>query len=162
MFILRSVFEGHSLKPMYCRTKKRQFRKTHANNSKKQSKDQQKHQKALKTMQITAKTVRKAARNTRILSPGRPSDKNITRHAPTQLRLARTHGTHDTHETKTKTKRSRSPGYGGRINRSNSLKPPIVKGLSLVGKNMVWVFNDDEVISELDVLRARRLRFFPE
>ena len=83
-------------------------------------------QKPLKPMQITAKTKRKAARkhNTRILSPGRPSDRNITRHAPTQLRLARTHGTHDTHETKTKTKRSRSPGYGGRINRSNSPKPP--------------------------------------
>ena len=80
----------------------------------------------LKPMQITAKTVRKAARtNTQILSPGRPSVRNITRHAPTQLRLARTHGTHDTHETKTKTKRSRSPGYGGRINRSNSPKPPI-------------------------------------
>ena len=76
-------------------------------------------------MQITAKMVRKAARNnTRILSPGRPSVRNITHHAPTQLRLARTHGTHDTHETKTKTKRSRSPGYGGRINRSNSPKPP--------------------------------------
>ena len=82
-------------------------------------------QKPLKPMQITAKTVRKAARKARILSPGRPSVRNITRHAPTQLRLARTHGTHDTHETKTKTKRSRSPGYGGRINRSNSLKPPM-------------------------------------
>ena len=70
--------------------------------------------KRFKPMQITAKTLRKAARNARILSPGRPSDKNITRHAPTQLRLARTHGTHDTHETKTKTKRSRSPGYGGK------------------------------------------------
>ena len=67
----------------------------------------------LKPMQIPAKTVRKAARNTRILSPGRPSDKNITRHAPKQLRLAPTHGTHGTHETKTKTKRSRSPGCGG-------------------------------------------------
>ena len=70
------------------------------------------NQNLLKPMQITAKTLRKAARNTRILSPGRPSDKNITRHAPTQLRLARPHDTydtHDTHETKTKTKRSRSP-----------------------------------------------------
>ena len=71
-------------------------------------------QNLLKPMQITAKTLRKAARKARILSPGRPSDKNITRHAPTPLRLARTHGTHDTHETKTKTKRSRSPGYGGK------------------------------------------------
>ena len=83
-------------------------------------------QKPLNPMQITEKTVRKAARkHPSIPAPGRPSDRNITRHAPTQLRLARTHGTHDTHETKTKTKRSRSPGYGGRINRSNSPKPPI-------------------------------------
>ena len=29
-----------------------------------------------------------------------------------QLRLARTHSTHDAHETKTKTKRGRCPGYG--------------------------------------------------
>ena len=91
---------------------KQQFLKTHVNNSKKQPKDQQKHQKPLKPMQITAKTVRKAARNnTRILSPGRLSDKNITRHAPTQLRLARTHGTH---ETKTKTKQSDLPVMGER------------------------------------------------
>ena len=34
-------------------------------------------------------------------------------------------GTHGTHETKTKTKRSRSPGYGGRTSRTNSPKPPI-------------------------------------
>ena len=52
----------------------------------------------------------KAPHNTWILAPGRPSDKNNVPHAPTQLRLARTHGTH---ETKTKTKRSRSPGCGG-------------------------------------------------
>ena len=109
-----SVFEGHAHQMPYCRTKKQQFIKTLINNSKKQPKGQQKHQKPLKPMQITAKMVRKVARtHTSILAPGRPSDKNITRHAPTQLRLARTHGTHDTHETKTKTKRSRSPGYGG-------------------------------------------------
>ena len=46
----------------------------------------------LKPLQIAAKTKRKAAdarTHTRILSPGRPSDKNITRHVPTQLPHAR-------------------------------------------------------------------------
>ena len=79
-----------------------------------------KNKKLLKPMHLCTKVKRKAKRNTRILTPGRPSDKDNDRHAPTQLRLARTHGTHDTHETKTKTKRSRSPGYGGRTSRINS------------------------------------------
>ncbi len=66
-------------------------------------------------MRLSTKDKRKGAPTTHtwILTPGRPSDKNNDLYAPTQLRLARTHGTHDTHETKTKTKRSRSPGYGG-------------------------------------------------
>ena len=75
-----------------------------------------KSKKLLKPMRLCTKVKRKDARNTHtwILAPGRPSDKDNGLHAPTQLRLARTHGTHDTHETKTKTKRSRSPGYGGK------------------------------------------------
>ena len=65
-------------------------------------------------MQIIAKTNRKAAvSNSWILAPGRPSHKEYDCHAATQLRLARTHGTHDTHETKMKTTRSRCRGYGG-------------------------------------------------
>ena len=104
--------------------------KTHAPVHKKQSNGHDKHQKILKPMRLCTKTKRKSARNgtqrnTRILAPGRPSDKDNGRYAPTQLRLARTHGTHDTHETKTKTKRNRSPGYGGRTSRTNSPKPPI-------------------------------------
>ena len=57
---------------------------------------------------------RRAARtHTRILAPGRPSDKNNDPHAPKQLRLGRTHRTHDKHETnKKKTRRCRSDGYG--------------------------------------------------
>ena len=110
-----SVFEGHAHQVLYCRTKKQQFLKTHVNNSKKRARTFSKHQKPLILMKLSTKTVRKAARkHTSIPAPGRPSDRNITRHAPTQLRLARTHGTHDTHETKTKTKRSRSPGYRGK------------------------------------------------
>ena len=111
---------------MYCRTTKNSNSlKPMQIIAKNELADTRNGQKPLKPIQITAKTVRKAARKARILSPGRPSVRNITRHSPTQLRLARTHGTHDTHETKTKTKRSRSPGYRGRINRSNSPKPPI-------------------------------------
>ena len=90
--------------------------KTHAPVHKKQSKEHEKQQNVLKPMRLCTTTKRKGARTTwttRILAPGRPSDKDNGLHAPTQLRLARTHGTHDTHETKTKTKRSRSPGYGG-------------------------------------------------
>ena len=51
-----------------------------------------------------------AENNTWILAAGRPSDKDNVLHAPAQLRLARSHARH---ETKTKTRRSRSPGYGG-------------------------------------------------
>ena len=40
-------------------------------------------------------------------------------------RSVASHATHDTHETETKTKRSRSPSYRGRTSRSNSHKPPI-------------------------------------
>ena len=79
--------------------------KTHAPGNKKQAKEHGKQQKVLKPMRLCTKTKRKGARkprNTRILAPGRPSDKHNGLHAPTQLRLARTHGTHDTHETKTK------------------------------------------------------------
>jgi len=67
--------------------------------------------------------------NTRtwILAPGRPSDKDNVLHAPAQLRLARSHARH---ETKTKTKRSRSPGYGGRTSRTSSPKPPIYMAMS--------------------------------
>ena len=80
----------------------------------------------LKPMCIAATIAQKEHRkHTWILAPGRPSDKDNVLHAPAQLRLARTHGTHGTHETKTKTKRSRSPGYGGRTSRTNSPKPPI-------------------------------------
>ena len=82
--------------------------------------------KLLKPMRLCTKDKRKDAwTHTRILAPGRPSDKDNGLHAPSQLRLARTHGTHGTHETKTKTKRNRSPGYGGRTSRTNSPKPPI-------------------------------------
>ena len=102
--------------------------KTHAPVHKKQAKEHGKQQNVLKPMRLCTKTKRKSTRNgtthTRILAPGRPSDKDNGLHAPTQLRLARTHGTH---ETKTKTKRSRSPGYGGRTSRTNSPKPPIFK-----------------------------------
>jgi hypothetical protein len=44
--------------------------------------------------------------------------------------------THATHETKTKTKRSRSPGYGGRTSRSNSPKPPMLFAFLLRGKEV--------------------------
>ena len=58
-----------------------------------------------------------------IPAPGSTSDKNNAPHAPAQLRLARSHGTH---ETKTKTKRSRSPGFRGRAQGpTRSPKPPI-------------------------------------
>ena len=103
--------------------------KTHAPVHKKRAKGHGKQQNVLKPMRLCTKTKRKNTRtlatNTRILAPGRPSDKDNGLHAPTQLRLARPHGTHGTHETKTKTKRSRSPGYGGRTSRTNSPKPPI-------------------------------------
>ena len=59
---------------------------------------------------------RKEARNAWTLAPRRPSDKDNGLHMHTHAdspRLARTHSTHGAHETKTKTKRSRSPGYGG-------------------------------------------------
>ena len=79
-----------------------------------------KKQKPLKTHAPVQKISEKTPAHTQMLTPGRPSDKDNGLHAPTQLRLARTHGTHDTHETKTKTKRSRSPGYGGRTSRTNS------------------------------------------
>ena len=70
-------------------------------------------QNEIKPMRTAAFELAQEDRNTWILAPGRPSDKDNGLHAPTQLRLARTHGTHGTHETKTKTQRSRSPGYGG-------------------------------------------------
>ena len=67
--------------------------------------------------------------NTWILSPGRPSDKDNDGHVLTQLRLARTHGTRDTHETNTKTNRSRSPGYGAGTSRTNSPQPADIQTL---------------------------------
>ena len=70
-------------------------------------------QKRLEPQRLRTKDHRQAARNTWKLEPGRPSEKNDVLRVPAQLRLARTHGTHGTHETKTKTKRSRTPGYGG-------------------------------------------------
>lgn len=81
------------------------------NNNKKQAKGKQQHNKLFKFMRIKTTNMWKAASNTWTLAPGRASDKNITGHAPTQLRLARMHGTRDTHETKTKKKQSRSPNY---------------------------------------------------
>ena len=87
--------------------------KTHTFYNKIHAKPNQSIQKLLKPMPPCTKDHRQGDRNTWILAPGRPSDKDNGLHAPTQLRLARTHGTHGTHETKTKTKRSRSPGYGG-------------------------------------------------
>jgi hypothetical protein len=102
--------------------------KTHTNSNRKRARQHKNHQNLLKPMHLCTKAKRKDARtttHTRILTPGRPNDKNNGLHAPTQLRLARTHGTHDTHETKTKTKRSRSPGHGGRTSRSISPKPLI-------------------------------------
>ena len=54
------------------------------------------------------------------------SDRNNDCDAHAQLRLACKNGTHDTHETKTKMKRNRSPAYGGgRPERSNSREPPV-------------------------------------
>ena len=95
--------------------KKWQFLKTHVNSSKKRTRHHKKRSKTIKTHANNSKNGAKGRADTpSIPAPGRPSDRNITRHAPTQLRLARTHGTHDTHETKTKTKRSRSPGHGGK------------------------------------------------
>ena len=55
-----------------------------------------------------------ARRHTSILGLARLSDQDNDGHAPTQLRLPHTYGTHDTHEMKTRTKRIRSPGYGRR------------------------------------------------
>ena len=97
------------LKPIRCTTKYKQ-------------KPNQSIQKLLKPMRLCTKDHRQEDRNTWILAPGRPSDKDNVLHAPAQLRLARSHARH---ETKTKTKRSRSPGYGGRTSRTNSPKPPI-------------------------------------
>ena len=53
---------------------------------------------------------------------GRPSEKKNDRHASTQLRLTCTHGAHDTHETKTKTKRNQFLYYKGGQARSNPLR----------------------------------------
>ena len=48
-------------------------------------------------MRIAATIAQKEHRtHTWILAPGRPSDKDNVLHAPAQLRLARTHGTHGT------------------------------------------------------------------
>ena len=65
--------------------------------------------KTIWNQQNAAKQRKAAATNTRILTPGTPTDKDHDRHALTQLCLARTH---DMHETKTETKRSRSPSNG--------------------------------------------------
>ena len=83
------------LKPMHRATKNRKT-------------SYRKCQKLLKPRRLCTKDKRKEDRTTTsILAPGRPSDKDNVPHAPAQLRLIRTHGTH---ETKTKTRRSRSPG----------------------------------------------------
>ena len=63
--------------------------------------------------------------NTLLLAPGRPGEQDNDRDAPTQLRLACTRGKHGTHETKTQTERSQSPGVEGRTSRTNSPKPPM-------------------------------------
>ena len=142
MFISRHVFKGHTpttaLSP-----KKRQVFKTHANNSENKLEPTRNTQNLLKPIQITTKIKLKAAQNTWILSSRRPSDKDNDGHAPTQLRLARKHGTHDTHETKTKTIRSRSPGYGGRTSCSNSPKPPTKNISSWLSDNL-----DQPLVSE--------------
>ena len=120
------VFKEHLLQPMQITTHAcSRLIKPMPFTSKCELKTSKIIQKLLKPTRQCTKNRRQAPRNTWILAPARPSDKDNDLHAPTQLRLARTHGTHGTHETKTKTKRSRSPGYGGRINRSNSPKPPI-------------------------------------
>ena len=97
--------------------------KTHSKSINKRAKHITCDYKSIKTHAYSSNYCSKRSRErTWILAPGRPSDKDNVLHAPAQLRLARTHGTH---ETKTKTKRSRSPGYGGRTSRTNSPKPPI-------------------------------------
>ena len=69
-----SVFEGHAHEVLYCRTKKAQFLKTHVNNSKKQSKGQQKHPKPLKTNANNSKNGAKGGAQTPGYShPGGPA-----------------------------------------------------------------------------------------
>ena len=80
-----------------------------------------KYQKLLKTMRLCTKDARKTDRNTSILAPGRPSDKDNGLHAPVQLRLARTHGT----QRKRRRYEIDLPVTGGRTSRTNSPKPPI-------------------------------------
>ena len=69
-----------------------------------------KYQNLLKSTCLCTKVERKVSASTWKRAPRRPSEENIVVHAPAQLRLARSHARH---ETKTKTKRSRSPGYRG-------------------------------------------------
>ena len=70
---------------------------------------QKSKQKAINSRALCANPCQKAPENTALLAPARPSEEEIVLHAPTQLRLARSHARH---ETKTKTKRSRFPGLG--------------------------------------------------
>ena len=64
-----------------------------------------------KTLEFLVKIWRNTGpEHTSKLAPGSPSGQKHTPHTPTQLRLARSHARH---ETKTKTKRSRSPAMGG-------------------------------------------------
>ena len=82
--------------------------KTHVFCIRNKSRGQLLEDKLIKPMCLCTKDKRQEHRThtrTSKLTPGRPSDRNNVKHAPTQLRLARTHGTHGTHETKTKTKR---------------------------------------------------------
>ena len=126
MLTLRGVFEGHSLKPMYCRTKKQQFLKTHANNSKKRARHHKKRSKTIKTHANNSKNAAKGSAETRGYShPGGPAlGTSLVMRPRSFASPARTART-----TRTKRKRRRNeadlPVTGGRINRSNSPKPPI-------------------------------------
>ena len=97
-----------------------QVLKTHAKCSNISAQGEEYRSKAVKTHMPAHRILPpKGAEHTTILAPGRPSDKNNVPHAPAQLRLARSHGTHGT---KRKRRRNEAdlPVTGGRINRTSS------------------------------------------
>ena len=120
---LRGVFEGHAHQVLYCRTKKRQGLKTHINTNKKQARGHKNHQKTFKTHVNNSKNEAKSRDQTpRYSHPGGPALRTTVYMRPRSFASpART--------TRTKRKRRRNeadlPVTGGRINRSNSPKPPI-------------------------------------
>ena len=59
-----SVFEGHAHEVLYCRTKKQQFLKTHANNSKKRARHHKKRSKTIKTHANNSKNGAKGSAQT--------------------------------------------------------------------------------------------------